>query len=53
MVSCAVCRYEVEPDEDHMEVVVTRRQMRDRDHEHEYFLHDRCAANVIGSWEEP
>lgn len=49
---CAVCGRDVAPDTDHVEVVVQHRRMEDRDEEETYYLHDRCAWNTLGSWED-
>lgn len=49
---CAVCGRNVEPDTAHAVVEVTHKRMRDRDELDEYYLHERCAQNVFGSWEQ-
>lgn len=43
----------VAPDDDHVEVTVEHKRIRDRDNVDEYFLHNRCALNVMGGWEKP
>lgn len=52
-VACAVCGRTVEPDRDHVVIEVTKRRIQDRDKPLEFYMHDHCARNTIGSWANP
>lgn len=52
-VTCAVCGRSVDPDSEYAEIEVLQKRRRDRDELDEFFMHERCAANVLGSWERP
>lgn len=51
--TCAVCGRSVDPSTDHAAVEVEHGRRDDRNDRDEYYLHDRCAYNVLGQWEEP
>jgi hypothetical protein len=51
--TCAVCGRSVAPDTDHVVVEAETKRMRDRNEVDNYYLHERCAMNALGSWEKP
>lgn len=51
--TCAVCQRSVAPDGDHFVVELEHKRMRDRNDVDTYYLHERCAWNVLGSWGKP
>lgn len=52
-VGCAACGRIVATDDDYVAIEVTWKRMRYRDEHDDHFMHERCAQNVLGSWEAP
>jgi hypothetical protein len=50
---CAVCDETVPPDDDHVHVEATSKNIADRDEQESYYFHPRCWMEVTEEWTEP
>ena len=50
---CGVCRKPGYPDDDYTNVLVTHKNINDRDQQEDYFLHQQCARHIFDGWGEP
>lgn len=49
-VDCAICGFDMSPDDDHAVIEVNHKRVEDRDRIDDYYLHTRCQQAVFAGW---